>query len=207
MQGWLAKAKKHDKNATIVTKAPEAIALIQASLKKAGEPLNITDIAKLLKSVVPDPILRHCLDVMSDSSEKSRKELKRDMKANTALKVVPAKDKSANLYYCYEEDARSGYEQSETQAKVEQAKSALDETKKVVAGMESTAKTLNSQPVNSDLDPIIEERESDLESLKSSVTDAKENAVDERQRKKVARSLEVRSGAILLPSSCPFLTS
>eukprot|EP00980_Cylindrotheca_fusiformis_P023372 scaffold10429_cov126-Cylindrotheca_fusiformis.AAC.3 len=205
---WQAAAEAiGGKDARIVVSKPAAKKLIFDLMFDAFCPMNITQIYKELKAVVPSPVLSACLQEMAldksddknpfDSSDDEQEQEEKPAASNKdpyagSLLLKLGKTQGTNLYYTDHNkltglDANQRNELLQNIALASAEEEALKDTLKTT--LDHAAKLI-SEPTNEEITEQLGTREANVEDLRGQVEEAQKLKVNEKHKEKTKRRIQ-----------------
>ena len=213
---WQEKAEAlGGKGVRIVTAKDEAKKIIFNMLKDAFRPMNITDIHNYLKAIVPAPVLKNCLDDMTnkhhssnlfcnnksddedtdteDESSISKKPLGR-FASSILMKV--GRNANTTLYYVdYNKLENNGNglaaeEKDKLITAVQSSNIEMQKLKDELRRIEEHTKTLLSEPTNKEATAIIEAEEKYIYTMNETIESLRVHTVNESTRKKIIKGID-----------------
>ena len=202
----------------IVVSKPAAKKLILDLLKDSFKPMNITDIFKRLKGVVPSPVLKSCLDDMaldtfnpenqfadSDDDEdtnavsgkKKALSASNDDEFAGSLSVKGGRNTNTTLYYCdYSKLSNNGNgllpdDRNTLLSDHEVAKAELAAKEDSISSMTNESQRLLSEPTNEEAAGSLEVKENYVQELRDQVEAAQELKDFEKVRVKMTKKVDV----------------
>eukprot|EP00804_Cyclotella_cryptica_P013291 CCRYP_018637-RB/>CCRYP_018637-RB protein AED:0.20 eAED:0.20 QI:289/1/1/1/1/1/6/1235/735 len=207
---WQAEAEKHGgKDARIVVSKPAAKKLIFDMLHDSFRPMNITEIYQKLKAIVPSPILKACLDDMSDKFEgnpfecdsddeveKPAKKAKKDAGVSTdeysgSLRLKEGRNVNNILYYVDHAKLQNNGngldpdKRNDLYADLEKSKCEQEALMKQLNGTASETARLLSEPLNEELARLLLEQEKEMDDLNAKLETNRAYAGNEKYAKQM----------------------
>ncbi|KAL7572536.1 hypothetical protein ACA910_000359 [Epithemia clementina (nom. ined.)] len=199
------------KDARIVVSKPEAKKLIFDLLHDAFQPMNITQIHKELKAIVPSPVLKTCLDDMALDSSSGTVFADSDDEEENKGASLPLKDtapysgsicfkggKTSNtmLYYVdYKQLKNNGNgldceEKSKLFSDLAQAQQEKEFFQNSIQAAKASTAKLLSEPTNEEATAKLATEEASFSLLLSEVEAARELKVNEKTKHQLKRRIE-----------------
>ena len=116
---WLSEASALG-SSPILTSTPLSTAAIHAHITATQSPLNITQVYHGLKGLVPSPLLKKCLDRMTDGEKNGGKS------GEFSLKKLEGRNASNTVYYCYEQNGASAEARNDANEAIEALKQTIE---------------------------------------------------------------------------------
>jgi hypothetical protein len=203
------------KDARIVVSKPAAKKLIFDLMIDAFKPMNITDIYKALKAIVPSPVLNACLQEMAldkssddknpfvvesddgeddDNTSSNKVATTSDPYAGSLLLKV-RKSQATNLYYV-DYMKLKGLDQTQRNALANDIREATAKHCTLKHTLQQTLDTANkllSEPTNEDIVGHLETKEATVQELEGQVNDAKGFLVNQRSKEKTKRKIQTNT--------------
>ena len=201
----------------IVVSKPAAKKLILDLLKDSFKPMNITDIFKRLKGVVPSPVLKSCLDDMAldtfnpdnqfaDSDDEDGNGISGKKKSLSgsnddefagSLSIKGGRNTNTTLYYCdYSKLSNNGNgllpdDRNTLLSDHEVAKAELTAKEDSISSMTKESQKLLSEPTNEEAAGSLEVKENYVQELRDQVESAQELKDFEKVRVKMMKKVDV----------------
>ena len=196
-------------DARIVVSKPEGKKLIYDLLFDAFRPMNINQIYKELKAVVPSPVLKACLDDMvdghnsetsfddsDDDEPKTKKAKVSNDKYAASLKFKSAKAANGGLYFFNYAKLPNGgnglppEEKHEFLGKAAESRNKVDKTEAAIKEIQTETTRLLGEPVNEDLTELLSKLEIEVKALNKSVEGARGLKANEKHKLQTKKRIE-----------------
>ncbi|KAG7356864.1 Tat binding protein 1TBP-1-interacting protein TBPIP [Nitzschia inconspicua] len=180
------------KGAKIVVNKEKAKEIIYLALKEEFRPMNITEIYKLLKATIPQPVLSSTLKNMADqngsnpfeddsddetkpASKEEAGDEETDLYGRQTLVFKPGKTPQTSLYHFnYKKTKMLDSDERQTLiAALADANATVEGLKRDTASIQQQAAKLKLEPTNVELISTLEQATNDVTSLRDQVADSR----------------------------------